>query len=91
MLIDNIEVGTKYKPFIIDEMSVNHNQSLERALKIVEAAADLGNNLYGVGFGNNTFVAVGSGKIVRSTDNGSSFDDVTSPTSNYLKGVTFKE
>ena len=48
-----------------------------------------GNNYYGVGFGNNTFVAVGSGKIVRSTDNGSSFDDVTSPTSNYLKGVTF--
>ena len=36
------------------------------------------------------FVGVGeSGTIVRSTDNGSSFDNVTSPTSNQLKGVTF--
>lgn len=30
------------KPFIIAEMSGNHNQSLERALKIVDAAADAG-------------------------------------------------
>lgn len=30
------------KPFIIAEMSGNHNKSLERALKIVEAAADCG-------------------------------------------------
>ncbi len=30
------------KPFIIAEMSGNHNQSLERALKIVEAAAETG-------------------------------------------------
>jgi len=41
------------------------------------------------------FVGVGeSGTIVRSTDNGSSFDNVTSPTSNsptanHLRGVTF--
>ena len=47
----------------------------------------------GVTFGNNTFVAVGglSGKIVRSTDNGESFVNVTSPTSNQLRDVTFKE
>ena len=32
-------IGTKYKPFIIAEMSGNHNQSLERALEIIEAAA----------------------------------------------------
>ena len=30
------------KPFIIAEMSGNHNQSLERAMRIVEAAADVG-------------------------------------------------
>ena len=38
--------------------------------------------LFGVGFGNNTFVAVGnSGNIVRSTDNGATWENATSPTS----------
>ena len=41
---------------------------------------------------NASFVAVGiSGTIVRSTDNGSSFSTVTSPTSNNLYGVGFSE
>ena len=41
---------------------------------------------------NASFVAVGiSGTIVRSTDNGSSFSTVTSPTSNDLWGVGFSE
>ena len=35
---------SKKKPFIIAEMSGNHNQSLERALEIVEAAASCGVN-----------------------------------------------
>ncbi len=35
-------VGRDHKPFIIAEMSGNHNQSLERALQIVEAAAKTG-------------------------------------------------
>ena len=35
-------VGCAYVPFIIAEMSGNHNQSLERALEIVEAAAKTG-------------------------------------------------
>ncbi|WP_420851752.1 pseudaminic acid synthase [Pontibacter litorisediminis] len=35
-------VGPSHKPFVIAEMSGNHNQSLERALAIVDAAADAG-------------------------------------------------
>jgi len=35
-------VGPGQPPFIIAEMSGNHNQSLERALEIVDAAADAG-------------------------------------------------
>ena len=33
------EIGSNHPPFVIAEMSGNHNQSLERALEIVEAAA----------------------------------------------------
>lgn len=40
--ISNISIGTDQKPFIIAEMSGNHNQSLERALDITEAAAKSG-------------------------------------------------
>jgi pseudaminic acid synthase len=40
--IAGIEVGTIHKPFIIAEMSGNHNRSLERAMQIVKAAADAG-------------------------------------------------
>ncbi|MCM3729746.1 pseudaminic acid synthase [Neobacillus cucumis] len=35
-------IGINHPPFIIAEMSGNHNQSLERALEIVEAAAESG-------------------------------------------------
>jgi len=35
-------IGPNHAPFIIAEMSGNHNQSLERALEIVEAAARTG-------------------------------------------------
>jgi pseudaminic acid synthase len=35
-------IGTAVAPFVIAEMSGNHNQSLERALQIVDAAADCG-------------------------------------------------
>lgn len=42
MKISNFNIGTDHPPFIIAEMSGNHNQSLERALAIVEAAAKAG-------------------------------------------------
>ncbi len=38
----NKVIGKNHKPFIIAEMSGNHNQSLDRALKIVEAAVKSG-------------------------------------------------
>jgi len=40
--IGNRKIGTEYPPLIVAEMSGNHNQSLERALEIVEAAAKTG-------------------------------------------------
>ena len=40
--IGNISIGPGNVPFIIAEMSGNHNQSLEQALKIVEAVASTG-------------------------------------------------
>ena len=42
MKIGDTQIGLNYKPFIIAEMSGNHNQSLDRALEIVEAAAITG-------------------------------------------------
>lgn len=40
--IDGRDIGTMLPPLVIAEMSGNHNQSLERALSIVDAAADAG-------------------------------------------------
>lgn len=40
--IENVIIGTTHKPFVIAEMSGNHNQSLGRAIAIVEAAAQSG-------------------------------------------------
>jgi N-acetylneuraminate synthase len=42
MRIENRQIGRAEPPFVIAEMSGNHNQSLERALEIVEAAARAG-------------------------------------------------
>ncbi|MBI4534076.1 MAG: pseudaminic acid synthase [Candidatus Melainabacteria bacterium] len=40
--LDNCKIGLDVPPFIVAEMSGNHNQSLERALAIVDAAAACG-------------------------------------------------
>ncbi len=40
--IYNHSISHSFAPFIIAEMSGNHNQSLDRALAIVEAAAKAG-------------------------------------------------
>lgn len=42
MQIDHRKIGKDAPPFIIAEMSGNHNQSLDRALEILEAAAKAG-------------------------------------------------
>lgn len=40
--IGSREIGVNTRPFIVAEMSGNHNQSLSRALEIVDAVADAG-------------------------------------------------
>lgn len=42
MKIADRHIGLNHPPFIVAEMSGNHNQSLQRALEIVEAAAKAG-------------------------------------------------
>ncbi len=42
MKIDNREIGTGYTPFIIAEMSANHNGSIANAFKIIESAKQAG-------------------------------------------------
>jgi pseudaminic acid synthase len=42
MNIAGVSIGPEHRPFIIAEMSGNHNQSLDRALKLVEVAAATG-------------------------------------------------
>lgn len=42
MKIANIDIGKNAKPFVIAEMSGNHNQSLDRAKAIIKSAAETG-------------------------------------------------
>ncbi|MDR0674500.1 MAG: pseudaminic acid synthase [Zoogloeaceae bacterium] len=42
MKIHNAEIGLAHAPFVIAEMSGNHNQSLERAFRIIDAAVAAG-------------------------------------------------
>ena len=40
--IDNVKIGPQYKPYIIAELSANHNGDIERAYKIMELAKEAG-------------------------------------------------
>ena len=42
--IGGVKIGLGHPPFIIAEMSGNHNQSLDRAIQIVDGAAKNGAN-----------------------------------------------
>ena len=42
MKIGNYSIGPDHRPFVIAEMSGNHNGELDRALELVKAAADAG-------------------------------------------------
>ncbi|MBF0298304.1 MAG: pseudaminic acid synthase [Oligoflexia bacterium] len=42
LVVDQRRIGQSHAPFVVAEMSSNHNQSLERALNIAKAAADAG-------------------------------------------------
>lgn len=42
VVIGGRAIGRRFPPFVIAEMSGNHNQSLDRALEIVDAAAESG-------------------------------------------------
>lgn len=40
--VNNFSIGKCHEPFIIAEMSGNHNQSIERAFELIDAAAEAG-------------------------------------------------
>ena len=42
MVIQGVSIGRSFQPFVIAELSGNHNGSLERAIRLVEAAAATG-------------------------------------------------
>lgn len=42
MKIGEIEVGRNHEPLIVAELSGNHNQSIDRAIQLIEAAAEAG-------------------------------------------------
>lgn len=42
LTLSNSKIGLEHRPYIIAEMSGNHNQSLDKALRIVEAAGKAG-------------------------------------------------
>jgi pseudaminic acid synthase len=42
VIVNNVEIGAGKRPYIVAEMSGNHNGSLDRALALVDAAAEAG-------------------------------------------------
>ena len=42
MKIEHLRIGFKYKPIIIAEIGINHNGSLQKAIKIADSAIKSG-------------------------------------------------
>ena len=73
-----------------DEVEASLKPSTVTAQKEEETATRTYYDLYGITFGNNTFVAVGKKGTVRySSDNGSSWDNGTSGTTYYFNEVAY--
>ena len=41
-VIDNVEISTDHPPYVIAEVSANHNGSIENAFKLIQTAKDAG-------------------------------------------------
>ena len=74
MKIKNRNIGLKYKPFIVAELSGNHSGSLKKALKLIKAAKKAGaDHLINYAKGDlreqiNTFTGKNSKKIWEADD-----------------------
>ena len=42
IIIDNVKIGVKYQPYIVAEMSANHNGKIENAFKLIKMAKNCG-------------------------------------------------
>ena len=64
-------------------------RSTDNGSSLDNVSSPTANGLYGVTFGNNTFVAVGHGGNIRTSSDGSSWTHRTKPQNSNLQGATF--